>query len=250
MRMIRMKNGVRTFPAQRGSTPRRTALRSLVRLLAIMLATTAAAQNAAQNRPWCDSGLSRPAPQTATASELKDKLREATNTPDPMGNRLLPISLSITLSGIVQLNSVHQEHDEDITFCLKLDQQSQQHLQHELGANARDLPTEIHMEIVPYALDRSGNAIFPGWQEGKKDRVLFDGEPIRINTNGWSPLFDNLSGKDKRLDGKHIQVTGSLVVDPHENLRTSSKGSRCGPQGCLELHPVVAITLLNDPERE
>jgi hypothetical protein len=248
--MVRMQNGVRTFPAQRGSAPRRTALRSLVCLLAITLATTAAAQNAAQNRPWCDSGLSRSAPQTATASELKDKLREAANTPDPMGNRLLPISLSITLSGIVQLNSVHQEHDEDITFCLKLDQQSEQHLQHELGANARDLPTEIHVEIVPYALDHSGNAIFPGWQEGKKDRVLFDGEPIRINTNGWSPLFDNLLGKDKRLDGKHIQVTGSLVVDPHENLRTSSKGSRCGPQGCLELHPVVAITLLNDPERE
>lgn len=67
-----------------------------------------------------------------------------------------------TLSGTVQLNSVHEEHDEDITFCLKLDQQSQQNLQHELGVNARDLPTEIHMEIVPYALDRSGNAIFPG----------------------------------------------------------------------------------------
>ena len=248
--MIRMKNAIRAFPAQRGGTPRRTALRSLVRLLAITLATTAAAQNAAQNRPWCDSGLSRSAPQTATASELKDKLREAANTPDPMGNRLLPISLSITLSGIVQLNSVHQEHDEDITFCLKLDQQSEQHLQQELGAKARDLPTEIHVEIVPYALDRSGNAIFPGWQEGKKDRVLFDGEPIRINTTGWSPLFDNLSGKDKRLDGKHIQVTGSLVVDPHENLRTSQTGSRCGPQGCLELHPVVTITLLNDPVRE
>jgi hypothetical protein len=244
--MIRLKNWVRTFPVQPGGTLRRTALRSLVPLFAIMLAASAAAQD----RPWCDSGLSRPAPQRSTASELKDKLRQATNTPDPMGSRLLPISLSITLSGTVQLNSVHEEHDEDITFCLKLDQQSEQHLQHELGANARDLPTEIHVEVVPYALDRSGNAIFPGWQAGKKDRVLFDGEPLRINTRGWSPLFDNLSGKDKRLDGKHIEVTGSLVVDPHENLRTSRKGSRCGPQGCLELHPAVAITLLNDVVKE
>jgi hypothetical protein len=220
-----------------------TALRGLLPLVVLFLATTASAQN----RPWCDSGLSRPAPQTSTAAELKEKLREAINTPDPMGNRLLPISLSITLSGTVQPDSVHQEHDEDITFCLKLDQQSQQNLQHELGASARDLPTEIHMEIVPYALDRSGNAVFPGWKEGKKDRVLFDGEPIRINTSGGSPLFDNLSGKDKRLDGKHIQVTGSLVVDPHESLRTGRTGSRCGPQGCLELHPVAVITLLNDP---
>jgi hypothetical protein len=220
-----------------------TALRGLLPLVVLFLATTASAQN----RPWCDSGLSRPAPQTSTAAELKEKLREAINTPDPMGNRLLPISLSITLSGTVQPDSVHQEHDEDITFCLKLDQQSQQNLQHELGASARDLPTEIHMEILPYALDRSGNAVFPGWKEGKKDRVLFDGEPIRINTSGGSPLFDNLSGKDKRLDGKHIQVTGSLVVDPHESLRTGRTGSRCGPQGCLELHPVAVITLLNDP---
>ena len=222
------------------------ALHGPLALVVLLLATTAVAQN----RPWCDSGLSRPAPQTSTASALKDKLREATDTPDPMGNRLLPISLSITLSGTVQLNSVHEEHDEDITFCLKLDQQSQQHLQHELGANARDLPTEIHMEIVPYALDHSGNAIFPGWEAGKKDRVLFDGEPIRINTSGWSPLFDNLSGQDKRLDGKHIQVTGSLVVDRHESLRTRSPGSRCGPQGCIELHPVLTMTLLNDPVRE
>jgi hypothetical protein len=222
-----------------------TALQGLLPLVVLFLATTAPAQN----RPWCDSGLSRSAPQTSTASELKEKLREAINTPDPMGNRLLPISLSITLSGTVQLNSVHEEHDEDITFCLKLDQQSQQHLQHELG-DAHDLPTEIHMEIVPYALDRSGNAVFPGWKEGKKDRVLFDGEPVRINTMGWSPEFDNLSGKDKRLDGKHIQVTGSLVVDPHENLRTSRTGSRCGPQGCLELHPVVTMTLLNDPGQQ
>ncbi len=243
--MIGLKNGVRTFLTNEEAL-RRIALRSLVCLFAIMLATSASAQN----RPWCDSGLSRPAPQTSTAAELKDKLRGATNTPDPMGNRLLPISLSITLAGTVQLNSVHEEHDEDITFCLKLDQQSQQHLQHELGADARALPTEIHVEIVPYALDRSGNAIFPGWQAGKKDRVLFDGEPIRINTNGWSPLFDNLSGKDKRLEGKHIQVTGSLVVDPHESLGASFKGSRCGPQGCLELHPVATITLLNDPVTE
>lgn len=222
------------------------ALHGPLLLVVLILATTAPAQN----RPWCDSGLSRPAPQTSTAAELKDRLRGATNTPDPMGNRLVPISLSITLSGTVQLNSVHEEHDEDITFCLKLDQQSQQNLQHELGVNARDLPTEIHMEIVPYALDRSGNTVFPGWKTGKKDGVLFDGEPIRINTKGWSPLFDNLSGKDKRLDGKHIQVTGSLVVDPHENLRTSRTGSRCGPQGCLELHPVAAITLLDDPGRQ
>jgi hypothetical protein len=223
-----------------------TALHGLLPLVVLILATTASAQN----RPWCDSGLSRPAPQTSTAAELKEKLREATNTPDPMGDRLLPISLSITVSGTVQLNSVHEEHDEDLTFCLKLDPQSQQNLQHELGVNARDLPTEIHMEIVPYALDRSGNSIFPGWKAGKKDRVLFDGEPIRINTKGWSPLFDNLSGKDKRLEGKHIQVTGSLVVDPHENLRRSRTGSRCGPQGCLELHPVAAITLLNEPGRQ
>jgi hypothetical protein len=223
-----------------------TALHGLLPLVVVILATAASAQN----RPWCDSGLNQPAPQTSTAAELKEKLREATNTPDPMGNRLLPISRSITLSGTVQLNSVHEEHDEDITFCLKLDQQSQQNLQHELGVNARDLPTEIHMEIVPYALDRSGNAIFPGWKAGKQDRVLFDGQPIRINTKGWSPLFENLSEKDKRLDGKHIQVTGSLVVDPHESLRSSRTDSRCGPQGCLELHPVAAITLLNDPVQQ
>jgi len=223
-----------------------SALHGLLPLVLVILATAASAQN----RPWCDSGLNQPAPQTSTAAELKEKLREATNTPDPMGNRLLPISRSITLSGTVQLNSVHEEHDEDITFCLKLDQQSQQNLQHELGVNARDLPTEIHMEIVPYALDRSGNAIFPGWKAGKQDRVLFDGQPIRINTKGWSPLFENLSEKDKRLDGKHIQVTGSLVVDPHESLRSSRTGSRCGPQGCLELHPVAAITLLNDPGQQ
>jgi hypothetical protein len=223
-----------------------TALHGLLPLVVVILATAASAQN----RPWCDSGLNQPAPQTSTAAELKEKLREATNTPDPMGKRLLPISRSITLSGTVQLNSVHEEHDEDITFCLKLDQQSQQNLQHELGVNARDLPTEIHMEIVPYALDRSGNAIFPGWKAGKQDRVLFDGQPIRINTKGWSPLFENLSEKDKRLDGKHIQVTGSLVVDPHESLRSSRTDSRCGPQGCLELHPVAAITLLNDPVQQ
>jgi hypothetical protein len=223
-----------------------TALHGLLPLVVVILATAASAQN----RPWCDSGLNQPAPQTSTAAELKEKLREATNTPDPMGNRLLPLSLSITLSGTVQLNSVHEEHDDDITFCLKLDQQSQQNLQHELGVNARDLPTEIHMEIVPYALDRSGNAIFPGWKAGKQDRVLFDGQPIRINTKGWSPLFENLSEKDKRLDGKHIQVTGSLVVDPHESLRSSRTDSRCGPQGCLELHPVAAITLLNDPVQQ
>ena len=220
-----------------------TALLDSLFLVVMTLATTAPAQN----RPWCDSGLSRPASQTSTAAELKDKLRAATDTPDPMGNRLLPISLSITLSGTVQFNSVHEEHDEDITFCLRLDQQSQQNLQHELGVNARDLPTEIHMEMVPYALDRSGNALFPGWKAGKKDRVLFGGEPVRIKTDGWSPLFDNLLGKDKRLDGKHIQVTGSLVVDPHESLRTGRKGSRCGLQGCLELHPVATITLLDAP---
>ena len=223
-----------------------TALHGLLPLVLVILATAASAQN----RPWCDSGLNQPAPQTSTAAELKEKLRAATNTPDPMGNRLLPISRSITLSGTVQLNSVHEEHDEDITFCLKLDQQSQQNLQHELGVNARDLPTEIHMEIVPYALDRSGNAIFPGWKAGKQDRVLFDGQPIRINTKGWSPLIENLTEKDQRLDGKHIQVTGSLVVDPHESQRSSRTGSRCGPQGCLELHPVAAITLLKDPGQE
>ena len=145
------------------------ALHGPLLLVVLILATTAPAQN----RPWCDSDLSRPAPQTSTATELKEKLREATNTPDPMGNRLLPLSLSITLSGTVQLNSVHEEHDDDITFCLKLDQQSQQNLQHELGVNARDLPTEIHMEIVPYALDRSGNTVFPGWKDGKKGESAF-----------------------------------------------------------------------------
>jgi len=223
-----------------------TALQGLLPLVLVILATAASAQN----RPWCDSGMNQPAPQTSTAAELKEKLREATNTPDPMGNRLLPISRSITLSGTVQLNSVHEEHDEDITFCLKLDQQSQQNLQHELGVSARDLPTEIHMEIVPYALDGSGNAIFPGWKAGKQDRVLFDGQPIRINTKGWSPLIENLTEKGQRLDGKHIQVTGSLVVDPHESQRSSRTSSRCGPQGCLELHPVAAITLLKDPGQE
>ena len=80
--------------------------------------------------------------------------------------------------------------------------------------------------------------------------MLFDGESIRINTNGWSPLFNNLSGKDERLDGKHIQVTGGLVVDPTKACARVRTGSRCGPQGCLELHPVVAITLLNVPVQE
>jgi hypothetical protein len=220
-------------------------LRTIVPLLTMILAVAARAQT----RPWCDSGLSRRVLPTATAPALKDQLRQATNTPDPMGDRLLPISLSITLSGTVQLNSVHQEHDEDITFCLKLDEPSQQQLQHELGSNAGDLPTEIHVEIVPYALDRAGNAIFPGWQAGSKEKVLFDGQPIQINTNGWSPVFDNLSGKDKRLDGKRVRVTGSLVVDPHESQRMRREGSRCGPQGCLELHPAAAITLLNESSK-
>ncbi len=218
----------------------------LVPLLVTILGVTAQAQS----RPWCDSGLSRPAAPTATASELKDKLRQAVNTPDPMGDRLLPISLSITLSGTVQLNSVHEEHDEDITFCLKLDQLSQQQLQHELGPNARGLPTEIHVEILPYALDRSGNAIFPGWQDGRKEKVLFDGEPIQINAEGALPVFENLPGKDKHLDGKHIRISGSLVVDPHESQRLRREGSRCGPQGCLELHPVATIILLNDRQSE
>jgi len=218
---------------------------TIVPLLTMILAIAAHSQT----RPWCDSGLSRRVPPTATAPALKDQLRQATNTPDPMGYRLLPISLSITLSGTVQLNSVHQEHDEDITFCLKLDEPSQQQLQHELGPDARDLPTEIHVEIVPYALDRAGNAIFPGWQAGGKEKVLFDGQPIQVNTNGWSPVFDNLSGKDKRLDGKRVRVTGSLVLDPHESQRVRREGSRCGPQGCLELHPAATITLLNDSSK-
>jgi hypothetical protein len=220
-------------------------LHTIVPLLTIILAVAARAQT----RPWCDSGLSRPVPTTATAFELKDKLRQATNTPDPMGNRLVPVSLSITLSGTVQLNSLHQEHDEDITFCLKLDEPSQLQLQQELGPSARDLPTEIHVEIVPYALDHAGNAIFPGWQAGSKEKVLFDGQPIQINTNGWSPLFDNLPGKDKRLDGKRVRVTGSLVVDPHESQQVRREGSRCGPEGCLELHPAATITVLNEENK-
>ena len=89
-----------------------TVLHGAQLLVVLILATIAPAQN----RPWCDSGLSRPTPQTSTAAELKEKLRRATNTPDPMGNRLLPISLSITLSGTVQFNSVHEEHNEDITY--------------------------------------------------------------------------------------------------------------------------------------
>jgi hypothetical protein len=221
-------------------------LRTIVPLLTMILAVAAQAQT----RPWCDSALSRPVPTTATASELKDKLGQAANTPDPMGNRLLPISLSITLSGTVQPNSVHEEHDEDITFCLKLDEPLQQQLQQELGPNARGLPTEIHVEIVPYALDRAGNAIFPGWQAGSKEKVLFDGEPILIDTKGPSPLFENLPGKEKHLEGKHVRVTGCLVVDPHESQRMRREGSRCGPQGCLELHPAATITLLNDNDKE
>lgn len=220
-------------------------LRTIVPLLTMILAVAAHAQT----RPWCDSGLGHHVPPRATAPALSDRLRQATNTPDPMGDRLLPISLSITLSGNVQLNSVHQEHDDDVTFCLKLDAPSQQQLQHELGPNARDLPTEIHVEIVPYALDRAGNAIFPGWQASSKEKVLFDGQPIQINTNGRSPVFDNLSGKDKQLDGKRVRVTGSLVVDPHESKRMRREGSRCGPQGCLELHPAATITLLNETSK-
>ena len=63
---------------------------------------------------------------------------------------------------------------------------------------------------------------------------------MQMRPQGSSPLQQSWS----------IQVTGSLVVDPHESLRSSRTGSRCGPQGCLELHPVAAITLLNDPGQQ
>jgi hypothetical protein len=92
-------------------------------------------------------------------------------------------------------------------------------------------------------------AATPYSPDGRKEKVLFGGEPLRMNTEGPVPVFENLPGKDKHLDGKHIRVSGSLVVDPHESQRLRREGSRCGLQGCLELHPVSTIILLNEPAK-
>jgi hypothetical protein len=74
---------------------------------------------------------------------------------DHLLKRLQPVSLSIVLSGTVQPYSVVEERDEDITFCLQLDNESRKKLQQEIG-NPSQVPAEIHIEIVAYARDRAG----------------------------------------------------------------------------------------------
>jgi hypothetical protein len=153
--------------------------------------------------------------------------------------RLQPISLSITLSGTVQPYSVVEERDEDITFCLQLDDDSRKKLQEEIGNPSR-VPREIHVEMVAYARDRAGNTVFRGWQKREEDRVLFNGSPVAVDTGGRSIQFKNLPGADKQLYGKRIEVTGSLVVDQHRG----SRQPRCGFLGCLEIHPVASIKVI------
>ena len=151
--------------------------------------------------------------------------------------RLQPISLLIALSGTVQPDSVVEERDADITFCLQLDEESQKkRLQEEIG-NPPRAPKEIHVEMVAYARDRAGNTVFRGWQKREEDRVLFNDSPVVVDTGGRSIQFKNLAGADKHLDGKRIEATGSLVIDRH----WESRQSRCGFLGCLEMHPVAAI---------
>jgi len=195
----------------------------------------------AQSRPWCDSGVSQSIPDTETTAELKRKLAAASNVAeeDQPLKRLQPISLSIVLSGTVQPYSVVEERDEDITFCLQLDDESRKKLQEEIGNPSR-VPTEIHVEMVAYARDRAGNTVFRGWQKREEDRVLFNDTPVVVDTGGRSIQFKNLAGADKHLDGKRIEVTGSLVVDRH----WKSRQPRCGFLGCLEIHPVASIKMI------
>jgi len=195
----------------------------------------------AQSRPWCDSGVRQSIPDTETSAELKKKLAAASNVAeeDSPLKRLQPISLSIVLSGTVQPYSVVEERDEDITFCLQLDNESRKKLQEEIGNPAR-APTEIHVEMVAYARDRAGNTVFRGWQKREQDRVLFNDSPVVVDTGGRSIQFKNLAGADKHLDGKRIEVTGSLVVDRH----WQSRQPRCGFLGCLEIHPVESIKMI------
>lgn len=198
----------------------------------------------AQSRPWCDSGVSQSIPDTETSPELKKKLAAAS---DIAGGdrgehglrRLQPVSLSIVLSGTVQPYSVVEERDEDITFCLQLDDESRKKLQEAIGNPSR-FPKEVHVEMVPWARDSGGNTVFRGWQKREEDRVLFDGAPLVVDTGGPSIQFKNLDGADKHLDGKRIEVTGSLVVDRH----WESRQSRCGFLGCLEMHPAVSIKMI------
>lgn len=198
----------------------------------------------AQNRPWCDSGVAQSIPDTKTAAELKKRLAAASDIPvesktadEKHGlRRLQPVSLSITLSGTVQPYSVVEERDEDITFCLQLDDESRKKLQEEIGNPSR-VAKEIHVEIVAYARDRDGNAVFHGWQKRQEDRILFNGSPVVVDIGRGSIQFKNLSGANKHLDGQRIEVNGSLVVDRHWGSRLS----RCGFLGCLEIHPVASI---------
>ena len=191
----------------------------------------------AQSRPWCNSGVSQSIPDTKTTAELKRKLAGSNVAGDdhPL-KRLQPISLSIVLSGTVQPDSVVEERDEDITFCLQLDEESRTQLRNEIGNPSR-VPTEIHVEMVAYARDRAGSTVFRGWQKREEDRVLFNDSPVVVDRGGRSIQFKNLAGADKHLDGKRIEVTGSLVVDRH----WESRQPRCGFLGCLEIHPVASI---------
>jgi len=195
----------------------------------------------AQSRPWCDSGVSQSNPDTETTAELERKLAAASNVAEedhPL-KRLQPISLSIVLSGTVQPYSVVEERDEDITFCLQLDDESRKKVQEEIGNPSR-VPREIHVEMVAYAQDRAGNTVFRGWQKREADRVLFNDSPVVVDTGGRSIQFKNLAGADKHLDGKRVEVTGSLVVDRH----WESRQPRCGFLGCLEIHPVASIKVI------
>jgi hypothetical protein len=195
----------------------------------------------AQSRPWCNSGVSQSIPDTKTTAELKRKLAAASNVAgeDHSLKRLQPISLSIVLSGTVQPDSVVEERDEDITLCLQLDDESRKKLQEEIGNPSR-VPTEIYIEMVAYARDGAGNTVFRGWQKREEDRVLFNDSPVVVDTGGRSIQFKNLAGADKHLDGKRIEVTGSLVVDRHWEPRQP----RCGFLGCLEIHPVASIKMM------
>jgi hypothetical protein len=195
----------------------------------------------AQSRPWCDSGVSQSNPDTETTAELERKLAAASNVAEeyhPL-KRLQPISLSIVLSGTVQPYSVVEERDEDITFCLQLDDESRKKLQEEIGNPSR-VPREIHVEMVAYARDRAGNTVFRGWQKREEDRVLFNDSLVVVDTGGRSIQFKNLAGAGKHLDGKRVEVTGSLVVDRH----WESRQPRCGFLGCLEIHPVASIKVI------
>jgi hypothetical protein len=133
----------------------------------------------AQRRPWCASGVSQSIPDTETTAELKRKLAAASNVAEedhPL-KRLQPISLSIVLSGTVQPYSVVEERDQDITFCLQLDDESRKKLQEEIGNPSR-VPAEIHVEMVAYARDHAGKTVFRGWQKREEDRVLFSDSPL------------------------------------------------------------------------